>query len=207
MKKFLYRMKAKFLTFFGNIRYSKYPPFVFYDDIDFAMKGKRVEEVKAVLQKGDILLRGYDSYLDSLFIRSSRGYSHAGVYVGNDEVIHAVAPAVDKTHVIDFCQCDRIAVLRPSKGVTKAIATAKSFLKNKVFYDFSFAAGAQALYCFELAAYCYPRLSLLKKTATALFGLLKKKEKVYLSDSFFESPDFSLVYEYNPKFGINFRKR
>ena len=206
MGKLIYRLKASFLTFFGDIRYSKYPPFLFYDDVDFSVKGGNVEALMKLLKNGDVLMRGFDSYVDSFFIRSSRGYSHAGIYSGNGEVIHATAPKVAKEHLIDFCRCDRIAVLRPRKGVTKALSLARKFLKNGVFYDFSYTAGNSALYCFELAACCYQNLSISKKKATALFGMLRKKEKVYLSDSFLESKDFTLVYEFNPKFGI-VRKR
>ena len=206
MKRLLHKIKAKFLTIFGDIRYSKYPPFVFYDDIDFAMKGGKIECVAEMLKRGDVLLRGYDKYLDGLFIKSSRGYSHAGIYIGNGQVVHATAPSVGKVHIIDFCQCDRLAVLRPSKGTTKAVSTAKRFLKDGIPYDFNFASGAQSLYCFELVACCYPGLSLVKKTATALFGLMRKRDKVFLSDSFLESKDFSLVFEFNPKFNIDFKK-
>ena len=114
MKKFLYKIWSKFLTVFGDIRYSKYPPFLFYDDVDFAVSGYKVEKIMDVIEPGDVILRGYDSYLDSLFIKSSKKYSHAGVYIGNNEMIHAVAPNVSKEHIIDFCNCDRIVVLRPS---------------------------------------------------------------------------------------------
>ena len=203
MKKLLYRIKVWFLTWFGNIRVSPYFPFLYYDDTKFAVSGSEIADIMEIAEPGDVLLRGYDSYLDSFFIKSSRKYSHAGIYVGNDRIIHAVAPNVTSEHLIDFCGCDRVAVLRPRKGCRHAIATAKRFLKNNVPYDFNFTHGKESLYCFELAAECYGKLELHKKTATALFGLLKKREKVFLSDSFFESKDFTLVYEHNPRFGIS----
>jgi len=69
-----------------------------------------------------------------------------------------------------------------------------------------FSHGCETLYCFELAYECYKQLDIKKKTATAIFGLIKKKEPVVLSDSFFESKDFELVFEYNPRFNLDFRK-
>lgn len=205
MKKSLYRIWSKFLTVFGDIRYSKYPPFLFYDDVNFAVSGDKIEKIMNIIEPGDVVLRGFDSYIDSLFIKSSKKYSHAGVYVGGDEIIHAIAPNVSKDHLIDFCHCDRIAILRPSKDVENGINTAKKFYEEKVDYDFIFSeqgVGKSSLYCFELAAYCYKNLEIEKMKATALFGLIKKKEKVYLSDSFFNSKDFKLVYECNPRFNI-----
>ena len=201
----LRELNSKFLTTFGNIRYSKYPPFLFYDDVDFAVNGDIISKISKTVKNGDVLLRGYDSYVDTYFIKSSRKYSHAGIYVGKGQVIHATAPTVTEDHIIDFCHCDRIAILRPSNGAKNAVATAKKFLDNQIDYDFTFSekgSGKDSLYCFELAAYCYQTLDLKKMTATALFGLLRKKEKIYLADSFLESPDFELVYEFNPKFGI-----
>lgn len=203
MKKFLYRIWSKFLTVFGDIRYSKYPPFLFYDDVDFAVSGYKIEKIMDIVEPGDVLLRGYDSYLDSLFIKSSKKYSHAGVYIGNGEIIHAIAPNVSKGHLADFCHCDRIAILRPSKDAESGISTAKKFYDEKIDYDFIFSErgiGKSSLYCFELAAYCYKNLEIEKIKNTTLFGLIKKK--VYLSDSFFNSRDFKLIYECNPRFKI-----
>lgn len=199
---FIYKIKVNLLTIFGNIRFSKYPPFLFYDDVEFDVTGDKIEKIEKVVEPGDVLLRGYDSYVDSLFIKSNKKYSHAGVYIGKNNVIHAVAPNVSKEHLFDFCHCDRIAVLRPRKGVRKAIAMAKKFLRDNVKYDFNFTHGKEALYCFELAAYCYQGLKIEKVTASALRGLIKKREKVFLSDSFLNSEDFTLVYECNPKFNI-----
>lgn len=206
MKKILYKLKSKFLTIFGDIRVSKFPPFIFYDDINFAVKGKELRDILSVCKPGDIVLRGYDSYLDSKFIKSSRKYSHAGIVSDKKHIIHAIAPNVTKVDILDFCYCDRIAILRPKKDKTGAIIKAKKFLKNNIPYDFNFTHGRETLYCFELAACCYPRLRLQKKSASILFGLIKKKEQVYLSDSFLDSEDFELVYEYNPKFNIKYKK-
>jgi hypothetical protein len=204
MKKLLYKIKAKFLDIFGNIRISKLPPFLFYDDVVYKMNGDRIRDVLKVSKPGDVILRGFDSYLDSMFVPSTRRYSHAGIIVENGKVIHSVSPCVEKIDLIDFMQCDRIAIARPSRNVRNALKTAKEFLRNKTPYDFSFSCGESALYCFELAAYCYPKLNVEKKTASIFHGLIKKSEKVYLSDSFFDSKDFTVVYEYNPKFGIDY---
>ena len=206
MRKLLYKIKAKLLTIFGDIRMSKYPPFLFYDDIAYKMTGEHIRQALSVCRPGDIILRGYDSYLDSLFITSSRGYSHAGLAVDDGKIIHSISPKVTKTDLIDFMQCDRIAVVRPCKHNASAVAKAEKFLKDDTPYDFGFTHGSESLYCFELAACCYPKLKIEKMTASILFGLIKKSEKVYLSDSFFGSDDMKIVFEYNPKYGIDYVK-
>jgi len=204
MKKFLYKCWSKLLSMFGDIKIFRWPFWVVYDPECFKMTGEKMIELMSCIESGDVILRGYDMYLDSCFIQAKRSYSHAGLYVGNNEIIHAVAPNVTKCNIIDFCECDRIAVVRPKKGQAVAIKTAKKFLKDNVPYDFNFKHGQESLYCFELAAECYPKLNVIRKTVKAMFGIIRKKN-VVLSDSFFESPDFKLVFEYNPKFNIDIR--
>lgn len=204
MTKFLRKAWTKFLTAFGDVKVFRWPMFVVYDPCYFRMTGGKILDVVRVLKPGDVLLRGYDGYLDGRFIRSKRSYSHAGVYVGGNEVVHAVAPKVEKTGVVDFCECDRVAVLRPRKGAKKAVAAALRFLDDGVPYDFFFGKGTSALYCFELARECYPGFEIGTTRISAPFGLLKKD--VVLSDDLFASKDFRLVFEYNPKYGIDFAR-
>ena len=204
MKQFFYRVWSKFLTMFGDVKVFKWPFWIVYDPECFKMPGEKIIDLIDCIQPGDVILRGYDMYLDSAFIDSKRAYSHAGLYIGANEVIHAVAPNVSKCNIIDFCECDRIAVVRPKKGQKNAIKLAKKFLKDNIPYDFNFADNREALYCFELAAESYPKLSIPRKTVSKFFGILKKKN-VVLSDSFFESKDFKLIFEYNPKFNIDIK--
>ena len=127
MKKFLYKLWSKFLTAFGNIRISKYFPWLYYDTTDPKINGDIIFKMVSILKPGDIIIRGWDSYLDSLFIHGD--YSHAGIYIGNNTIIHAVSPKVCETSIIDFSLCDRICVIRPNKYNKKAVKIAKDFLK------------------------------------------------------------------------------
>jgi len=55
-------------------------------------------------------------------------YSHAGIYVGENEVVHAISPTVTKCNVLDFLRCDRIAILRPvNMNVPYAIKMANDY--------------------------------------------------------------------------------
>ena len=138
MKHAIYKLWSKFLTAFGNVKVFSWPLFLVYDPDDYAVTGKQVLGIMNVIQKGDIILRGYTKYLDGYFIPDKLAFSHGAIYVGDGKIIHAVAEGVSETDIIDFTRCDRIAIFRPKKGQSKAIATAKKFLKNKVPYDFGF---------------------------------------------------------------------
>lgn len=196
MNKIFYSLWSKFLTFFGNIRISKYIPWLYYDTSDPKADGKVVLDLMKVVQPGDILLRGWDSYLDSIFIRGD--YSHAGIYIGNNKVIHAVAPNVCETTIIDFAVCDRICVIRPKKYNKNAIKIAKMFVKDNIPYDFDFCINdSNALFCFELAVKSYPKIKFQSFKISKFFGIIKKD--VYFADSFRLCKDATLIFEYNPK--------
>ena len=192
MKKFLYKLQAKFLTWFGNIKVFKWPLFVIYDPTSFKVTGEQILQVLDMLQPGDVILRGYQHYLDGMFIPGD--YSHGAIYVGDRKIIHAVAAGVSYIDVVEFCMCDRICILRPNKYQASAIKTAKKLAANNIPYDFGFKRGTSALYCFELCAECYKKLDIKPETVKAFFGLLKKKN-VYVAKSFTKSPDFKIVFQ------------
>lgn len=213
MKKLLYKIWSKFLTILGDIKWYKYPFWLLYDKDEFLVYGKDILKIIEVIQPGDIILRGYRHYVDGFFIKLfgidtsdsviGGDWSHGAIYAGDNKVIHAVAEGVSEVDLIDFCKCDRIAIFRPKKYQKQALSIAKSFLKDKIPYDFGFQHGSSSLYCFELAALSYPKLDIPKLSFKKLFGLISKKD-VYLAKSFIESKDMVPVYCCNPKFGINF---
>jgi len=199
MKKLLYRIWSRFLTAFGNIRISKYVPWLYYDSTDYKVTGDRILEIMEILRPGDCILRGYSNYLDGKFIDDPLKFSHGAIYVGDGKIIHAVAEGVSEINVIDFCQCDRIAIFRPKKGVRSAIRNARKHLGTG--YDFLFSYGSNSIYCFELCALCYPMLDVKTVRLSKFLGLVKKN--VYLAKSFFDSKDMKCVYHFNPKFNID----
>lgn len=95
-----------------------------YDPSEYEMDGIHIQKALSILMPGDILLRGYNHYLDGYFIDDPHDYSHGAIYAGNNKVIHAVAKGVSEIHVIDFMKCDRICILRPRCGQDEAIAIA-----------------------------------------------------------------------------------
>jgi len=100
---------------FGDIKCFRFPCFLVYDPDEYQVSGEKTLEIMEVLKPGDIMLRGFRHYLDGKFIPSKSGWSHGAIYIGNNQIIHAVAEGVSKIDVVDFTRCDRIAILRPKK--------------------------------------------------------------------------------------------
>lgn len=202
MKKFFKTLKRKFLTIFGDIKVYKWPMFVVYDPSQY-LSGDKLEGILSCLRPGDIVCRGYKAYADSWFIPGK--YSHSGIYIGDGKMIHAIAEGVGEVHVLSFLQCDRAVVLRlhpefKHKGgreelIGKVIETARSLIGTK--YDFDFRTDNEYLYCHELTATCYNAagVEVKKHTPKLLWGLIRGKHKVYLAQSFLESPAFVTVCE------------
>lgn len=201
MKKFLYKAWAKFLTAFGDIKIFNWPLFMVYDDSSFKVAGDKILEIMTILKPGDIVLHGYDNYLDGKFIPDKLKFSHGAIYIGDNLVIHSVAEGASVQNIVDYCQCDRVAILRPKSGVKHAIIKAKAFARANIPYDFGFSRGSSALYCFELCAECYDKLDIQKCTVSKFFGLITKD--VYIAESFFKSKDLKCVFHWNPMFNID----
>lgn len=128
-------IQTNFLRMFGSIKYYPWPLFFIYDPRGYQVRGDEVREIINLIQPGDIVLRGYDKYLSGAFIPGY--FSHSGLYVGEvkeedkglfDEtkhtqqekyfktgeqmVIHSMAQGVFMEDIINFCRCDRMAILR-----------------------------------------------------------------------------------------------
>lgn len=155
---FLERIAKRLFTIIGDVVVSKRPLWISYAPEQHKFKGKeyykfvkKCIEDNSFLQFGDILLRCYDSYLDSYLIPGE--LNHAGIYVGWNQVIHSISDGVVREPITDFIRTDHFIVVRP-RGVTNKerwIATRKAvrFLGWK--YDFSFRYGNDCrLYCTEL---------------------------------------------------------
>lgn len=194
MKRLLYWIKSKFLTFFGDIKYFKYPFFFVYDPDEYLIDGEKIRNIVKKIRPGDLILRRYRHYLDGVFIPGK--YSHTGVYVGDGKIIHSVAGGTCYIDIYDFLKCDGIIILRPIKGQKKAIERAKECVANGIPYDFNFAEGVDALYCHELGALCYQELNIEKKVPKLFKGIIKSKTTRWLDDSFLSSPDFKTILEY-----------
>jgi len=176
--------------------------FMVYDPSEYEMDGIHIKKALDILKPGDIVLRGYNHYLDGYFIDDPLSYSHGAVYIGDNIIVHAVAEGVSEINAVDFMKCDRICIIRPDHGQDKAIEKAKKFVEDNIPYDFYFKHGSSSLYCFELCYYCYEDLDIQKIQFKKFFGLLKRN--AYLADSFRKSSNMKIMFEYNLKHKIDF---
>jgi uncharacterized protein YycO len=153
----LYKIQTKFLQWFSHIKVYKTPLWLTVGPTSYKLKGDDYYSVRDQLRPGDILLRGYDNYLDGFFIPGK--YSHAGIYVGDEKVIHAMTPAVQYTNLVDWMRCDRMAIVRPNVSHSwceMAVEDAIGYLGVPYDYNFDFGNTADVRFsCSELVYKCY----------------------------------------------------
>lgn len=201
--KFLYKIKSAFLTFFGDIKVYPFPMFIVYCPDSFRVKGADTRDAGQIIQPGDLILRKYRHYLDGFFIPGE--YSHTGIYIGDGKVVHAVAEGVTEIDLIDFLRCDGFVILRPRYGVKEAIQILHGLTGKP--YDFNFCSDNESYYCHELAATAYWPLDI-PMLRPSFFGLkLPFGRKVFLADSFLNSPDFKRILERKPSRKDNIMKK
>jgi Orthopoxvirus protein of unknown function (DUF830). len=147
-------LKTGFLRMFGDIKVFKWPMFILYDPGSYKVKGEDMREVIKIIEPGDMLVRGYDNYVDGYFIPGY--FSHAGLYIGkvteddkkiiktkkgeknfktgDQMIIHSMAEGVFMEDILNFCRCDEMAIVRFPKQFT---ATKKLSTKDVPFDQFN----------------------------------------------------------------------
>lgn len=192
--KFLKTIKNCLLNILGDIKVYRFPMFIVYDPTTYLIKGYHTRQAMDIIEPGDIVLRGYNNYLDGFFIPGT--FSHSSIYVGDGKIIHAVAEGVHKIDIIDFLRCDRFCILRPKDkdSATLAVERAKAFLGTP--YDFDFVDGDNALYCHELTKTCYVEQGI-EKQDVRILGIKVKPR--YTCDSFLKNENFEKILEFLPK--------
>lgn len=147
----VYILWRTFLTWFGNVMLATQPPKV---------RASHIRTLLGVAVPGDILLRKYNYALDSFFIPGL--YSHSGVVVECEQIIHSIAEGVSLDDLIDFVKdCDGFLLLRPHYQDEDAIEQATIYAHQHVGcpYDFLFELNQaelekNAYYCHELSYFC-----------------------------------------------------
>lgn len=150
------------IEFTGHTMVHKYPPWFVYRPNIHKVRGSDVRMVLDVVRKGDILLRRYDNYLNTIFTPGY--YSHAGLYVGDNQVVHAVSQGVISEDILSFCRCDAVCVLTVVgatwETITSAIDKAKAAADENIEYDFNFCSSNKTYYCTELVDIAYHNIFL-----------------------------------------------
>lgn len=200
-------LKVAFLRVFGRIKVYRWPMFVVYDPKGYDVKAVDIRKAMNLVRKGDVLVRRYRNYLDGYFIPGR--FSHSGIYVGDGTgiIVHAMSDGVQKIDILDFLRCDGFAILRPVEKagtdmellVGKAASIAKSYVGNSYDFDFVIEDGprkrSEPVYCHELVRKCYPDLDVPLIKPSLWNGMITWGRETYLAQSFFDSPDFEVVYD------------
>ncbi len=149
----------KFLIqFTGNFYLHKFPFFGTYKPSHHKVKGHEVRKVLDCIEPGDILLRRFDGYLNTIFTPGFWG--HAGLYVGNNKITHAISKGVIEEDILDFCRTDSVCVLR-LKNITKMSTNdyiKKAFKFIGISYDYGFSSENKKLYCTEYVDVVYDNI-------------------------------------------------
>lgn len=154
-KSFLRNLKEKLINFIGNIRLYK-GGIVLFGDTTLKLKGPDWREILDIIKPGDILLNAHNNYVSSFFIKGDFG--HAGLYVGNNQMIDVVTAGIHKSDILTFLRADGAAVIR-IKDQTKvdlAIQRAYEQLAKDIEYDYDFdKQDTNQFYCTEFTDFCY----------------------------------------------------
>lgn len=145
------------LEFSGKLLVHNFPFFALYNPGHHKVTGAEVRQIMDTAQPGDILLRRYDGYLNTIFTPGFWG--HAALYAGENSVIHAIGEGVVSEDIITFCRTDSVCLLRPksatAEDLDRAIACAKKHQKHRTKYDYRFSDRNGTVYCTELVNICY----------------------------------------------------
>jgi uncharacterized protein YycO len=148
------KIPKKLIKLTGDIYLHKYPMFIVYKPDQHRLKGDKIREILNTIQPGDILLRRFDSYLNTILTPGFWG--HAGLYIGNNSIIHSIGKGVIEEDILNFCRTDSLAVLNANvifKVKNNAIKNIKKLKGSK--YDFKFNSNDDKYYCTELIDVVY----------------------------------------------------
>jgi uncharacterized protein YycO len=179
-----YEMKSKIVSFFADIRIYWFG-FILFGDSHYKIKGPHMREILEALEPGDVLLRRYDNYLGTFFIKGH--FSHAAIYMGDDKIIHMLGEGIVEEDILTFMRCDDIVILRCQDSATTqaAMRNAETALTMGPEYDFDFdSKRSDKMYCTEFVDNCFGYPVRSKK------GL----KHIILPDDFLELEAFSIIW-------------
>ena len=174
----------------GHIYLHKYPMFIVYRPNMHKVKGRDVRKILDVVEPGDILLRRFNGYLNTIFTPGF--WSHAGNYVGNDKMVHSVSAGCIKEDILDFCRADAVCVLRPVELYEEAINKANMMSKMILPYDYDFSSVNEAYYCTELVDMVHDHM--FQDDFTEIAG-----NNILTPDSIYNSEKVRLILQVNHK--------
>ena len=151
-----YKIKSAIIKWFGNIQIYKYPFFILFGHTTYKIKGTHQREILDTINQGDVLLRRYNNYLSGLMIPGY--FTHAAIYVGDNQVIHLLGNGICKEDILTFLRCDDVVVLKyeDQSIIEEVIKRAYNQLEKKIEYDYDFDTDSpDRFYCTEFVDFCF----------------------------------------------------
>jgi len=154
------KIPKKLIEFTGHMYLHKKPLWIVYKPDVHKIKGEDVRRVLDIVDTGDILLRRFDGYLNTIFTPGFWG--HAGIYIGNNRVVHAISHGTIKEDILNFCRADAICILSvrniDSIGRHSVSDTACRIASQHIGYDYDFSSTNKKYYCTELVDVLYSHM-------------------------------------------------
>lgn len=141
----------------SEIQLVPYPLWIVAGNTDDKVKAKDIRKILEYARGGDLIFRRQGRTLGTAIIPGH--YSHVGVLSSPSTVIHALGEGVVEEDILDFMKTDAIGLMRVNNKdyASAAVEFAKQAMGRP--YDYIFDSDdKRALYCSELAMYCYPKV-------------------------------------------------
>jgi hypothetical protein len=174
LKDTFYNVKKSLVSWGADIRFYK-GGIIIAGDSHYQIKGNDMRKVINTVIPGDIFLRKYDHYLGSVLIKGF--WSHAAIYIGDDTVVHMMAPGIISEDILTFLRCDHIMILRVKdlNMASRICERAKMLASREIEYDYDFdSTDTRRLYCTEFVDVC----------ADGIVSACVGKGKIILPDDF-----------------------
>jgi len=189
----MFKCKKALVDFIGNIRIY-WCGFVLFGNTTYKLKGVHWREILNLIQPGDIILNTHYGYLSSWFIKGD--FSHAGLYVGDDEIIHVMTAGIIKEDILTFLRADDAAIIRVKDKsiIPTMIKKAHEQLArgSELEYDYDFnKQNTNQLYCSEFTDFCTGYL--LRE------GVSKDKKYIFPDDYLIPSDLFDIIWQKEEK--------
>jgi len=151
------KLLNKLVKLTSDIYIAPKPLFILYKPECHKVKGFEIRKIINNLKYGDILLRRFDGYLNTILTPGFWG--HSAVYINDNEILHSVAAGTVQEDILDFCRADSVCVLRYKK-FNRELFTEKviEIKNNHIDYDYEFERYDDQFYCTELINYLYDGL-------------------------------------------------
>lgn len=128
----------------------------------YDLSGKQTVDIYKQLIVGDILLKGNNKHLDSIF---RDDYSFAGIYIGNGNVAISTKDGITTEDIVTFCRCDTIMIWRlvwhleeRLEIIDRCIRRVNQFIEYTRNYYCRFIGIDHELYSLDIVDACYKEL-------------------------------------------------